>query len=267
MTPAALHNTWSLYTGIFVAGVRDMHGRISAWPSRACLLILLVTIYASIYHAMPLEKWGLIADQLIFYSVIAQSIVMASQTTRRDLGRYISEGRMMSFIQKPCSMLVQVISEQMGKFVSTAMIMMCVGTLFSLFVLDVQIQLSLLHIAAIILAIMNAGLIVFLIEFVLNLSEIFGPYSAPLDWMFGKMVFALGGLIIPLGFYSPVLANILPFTPFASILYIPANMATQPSLTWVIEAMMLQATWVGVLAIGAWLAQQAILKWVLTHGE
>ncbi|MCW2928658.1 MAG: transporter permease [Thermoleophilia bacterium] len=74
-----------------------------------------------------------------------------------------------------------------------------------------------------------------------------------------KLVFLVGGMLLPLEFWPDGVSGVLIALPWAATAYVPAHLAVQPDLVRAIELVALQLFW--VLAVGA----LASLAW--TRGE
>jgi len=68
-------------------------------------------------------------------------------------------------------------------------------------------------------------------------------------WIYQKLAFMLGGMLIPLDFYPDWLQAIAKALPFSSITYGPARLFVTPTVELFINVMTLQIVWVVILAL------------------
>jgi ABC-2 type transport system permease protein len=68
-------------------------------------------------------------------------------------------------------------------------------------------------------------------------------------WIYQKLAFIFGGLLIPLDFYPQWLQTIAKALPFASTVYGPARLFVTPTLEHFINVMLLQITWILILTL------------------
>ena len=73
--------------------------------------------------------------------------------------------------------------------------------------------------------------------------------TSAFQWIYQKMAFILGGLLIPLDFYPEWLQAIAKALPFASMTYGPARLFVSPTIPAFLSTLAMQAIWILVLAI------------------
>ena len=87
-------------------------------------------------------------------------------------------------------------------------------------------------------------------QVLVGLSTAWLGTARPVFFIAQKLMFVLGGLILPLDAYPAVLVKIAWLTPFPAMLYAPASIALDPTWPHVAAMLAVQAFWLGV----AWLA-------------
>jgi len=68
-------------------------------------------------------------------------------------------------------------------------------------------------------------------------------------WIYQKLAFMLGGMLIPLDFYPAWLQVIAKALPFSSITYGPARLFVTPTIELFMSVMSLQIVWIVILAL------------------
>ena len=63
-------------------------------------------------------------------------------------------------------------------------------------------------------------------------------------WIYQKLAFIFGGMLIPLDFYPNWLQSLAKFLPFSSAIYGPARLFVSPTYTFFISVMSMQLIWV-----------------------
>lgn len=66
-----------------------------------------------------------------------------------------------------------------------------------------------------------------------------------------KLVFLLGGMLLPLEFWPGSVGDVLTLLPWASTAYVPAHLAVQPGALRVLELTALQISWIAALTLAA----------------
>jgi ABC-2 type transport system permease protein len=71
---------------------------------------------------------------------------------------------------------------------------------------------------------------------------------APFEWIYQKLVFILGGMLIPLDFYPAWLQTIAKSLPFAYMMYGPARLFVLPNPHLFMQIIIGQIFWLAVLS-------------------
>ncbi|HBK59355.1 MAG TPA: ABC transporter permease, partial [Firmicutes bacterium] len=89
----------------------------------------------------------------------------------------------------------------------------------------------------------------FLISMALSLSAFWVEDTAPFFWIYGKLLFVLGGLFAPMEVYPDALARVARATPLNYVLYAPARLFVQFDMDFFMSALMMQAVWIAALSL------------------
>ncbi len=81
----------------------------------------------------------------------------------------------------------------------------------------------------------------------IGLSAFVSEEVAPYEWIYQKLVFILGGMLVPLDFYPLWLQSVAKSLPFAYMMYGPARLFVEPSLPIFIQIISGQLIWLAVL--------------------
>jgi ABC-2 type transport system permease protein len=90
--------------------------------------------------------------------------------------------------------------------------------------------------------------------------------AAPLFWVWQKLAFVLGGLILPLDLYPPPLRVIAEATPFAAMLYAPGSLVLGPSAVVIAATVGGQLVWFAALAAATVLIDRAMVARFAVEG-
>src|SRR5262249_39678736 len=97
-----------------------------------------------------------------------------------------------------------------------------------------------------------ACLMVLVCQLAIGLLATWVKSAAPAFWIWQKLFFVLGGLIIPLSLYPGWLAAIAKATPFAAMVFLPASLVFGATAAQVATLFVAQLGWLFVLALAAW---------------
>ena len=92
-----------------------------------------------------------------------------------------------------------------------------------------------------------AWLLDFCVSAMIGLAAFVAEEVYAFEWIYQKLLFILGGLLIPLDFYPAWLQTIAKATPFAYTVYGPARLFVEPTLLRFGTVLLGQLAWLAVL--------------------
>jgi ABC-2 type transport system permease protein len=106
----------------------------------------------------------------------------------------------------------------------------------------------------------------FCITCLIGLSAFLVEDVAPFMWIYQKLVFILGGFLIPLQFYPDWLQVISKALPFAAMIYGPAQLFVAPTWELFGEILLMQTMWIGVFSAALVLAYRRGIGYLTVNG-
>jgi ABC-2 type transport system permease protein len=94
-----------------------------------------------------------------------------------------------------------------------------------------------------------AGTIVLLFQLQLGYAAAWMGTSAPLFWIWQKLLFVLGGLLIPLTLYPAPLQAVAESSPFAAMLFVPGSLVLGPDAMSNAAGLGLQTIWLVLMIV------------------
>ncbi len=89
----------------------------------------------------------------------------------------------------------------------------------------------------------------FCFEALIGLAAFWTEDISAFRWIYQKISFILGGLLLPLDFYPSWLAQLAKAFPFASIMYAPGRLFVDPTLDRMLATWALQLGWLVILGL------------------
>jgi ABC-2 type transport system permease protein len=96
----------------------------------------------------------------------------------------------------------------------------------------------------VILAIFGAWTLNFCLTALIGLTAFLVEDISAFQWIYQKMAFILGGLLIPLDFYPNWLQTIAKALPFSAMTYGPARLFVEPTPAAFLNTLSLQLAWI-----------------------
>ena len=125
----------------------------------------------------------------------------------------------------------------MNAFLGSALVWMLVGA-----------PPSALGALAVLPAMFGAWTLNFCISALIGLSAFWVEDISAFMWIYQKLAFVLGGLLIPLDFYPTWLQSIAKSLPFAAMTYGPARLFVDPTPQAFFSTLSMQVIWITVFA-------------------
>lgn len=182
-------------------------------------LITCMIIFAHLWQiaAIRMGAMNLQPDQLLWYIAFNQWVLVALPGIEEDMEDDLRSGRLAYLLPRPISYLLATFFEGLGTLcvnlivlgvVTFAYTWIKVGHMpFAFSVFPITLFMGFL-----------AGCVGLVIHMLIGLSAFWFHSVNPFHWVWEKLLFTLGGLMLPLTVYPIWLQKIANFTPFPAIL-------------------------------------------------
>ncbi|MGF1455977.1 MAG: hypothetical protein ACFB6R_11465 [Alphaproteobacteria bacterium] len=240
-------------------GFGQRRARLEWWIMAFPLTIyaLLVGVFASIFAITPFEELGksdasgITGARMVWYVAITECVALATAGSFRDMRDIVLTGEYAASLHRPVSLMVLKTGEWIGRLSFDLPVFCLAATGLGLFFTGLfpfgPVQALFLG-----LSLMLSTLLLHWILAIVGLVEVWGPYGRPVYWIVQKVLFLLGGLILPIALYPQAIAAAAWLTPFPAILTIPGRIAFDPAPAVLVAGVAIQLFWLGV--VGALLA-------------
>lgn len=206
---------WAIFQLSFIHALRNYKALIGL----SIFLITCLTIFAHLWKIAAARK-GVISftpEQLLWYIAFNEWVLISIPDTQDDMEQDLRSGRLAYLLPRPISYLGSIFAEAAGTLTVNLIVLGFVTFLFTWFQVD-ALPFHPASLPIIILFGFAAGAIGILFRMLIGLSTFWLHEADPLLWIWEKMLFMLGGLMLPLTVYPQWLQSIAYLTPFPSIL-------------------------------------------------
>jgi ABC-2 type transport system permease protein len=189
---------------------------------------------------------GLTLSNTLWYLMMAETIELGRPPLARTMSENVKDGSIAYILNKPYDFLLYQFSATMGETIFRAMLNAIFGGLTVWWLVGAPEHPEGFLIA--LPAILGAWVLHFCINAMIGLSAFVVEDVSAFVWIYQKLAFIFGGMLIPLDFYPQWLQVIAKFLPFSSAIYGPARLFVTPSVELFVNVMSLQLVWVLVLS-------------------
>ena len=118
----------------------------------------------------------------------------------------------------------------------------------------------------VLLTMIFAWLIDFCFASLIGLAAFLVEDVAAFDWIYQKLLFILGGMLIPLDFFPGWLRSVSMASPFAYTIYGPARLFVDPGIRRFFDLITGQLIWLAVLTIIVTVSYRRGIQWLTING-
>lgn len=255
------------YFALFMNGARQaMSDRLTIMGS-LIIYATLLAIWLHIFKLIPMQDIGIPGityHHFVWYFALTEAVIVSSPGLAK-FGLMIGEGRITEMMQRPISMAGMVMARLMGQQVAMGFVTMVPVAVVLYFVTPISFDVALLPFWF--LSFILSAVLCQLFCYLVGMVEIFGPYSRPFSWIFGKFIFSFGGLFFPVMLFPEWLQTIVWMTPFPATIYVPASVVLKQDAVWMLQRIGIQMLWIAILSVVVLIAEHGMLRRVMRVGD
>lgn len=231
-------------------------------------LVICLIIFANLWQIIAVKTKSITFDQsqLLWYVALNQWILIAIPRIDRNIQSDYESGRLEGYLTQPISYLGYTISDALGSFMMNFLGLATITTI-AIFFLGANFDFSILQWFCFIILGFVSGLLGIVFLSVIGLFVFWLNETDPISWVWEKLLFALGGLILPLSFYPDFLHEIARFTPFSLILGARSSLAFDFSIQKVLQLLFLMVIWLAIGVFSMKILYKKGVKRLLVNGE
>jgi len=181
----------------------------------------------------------------MWYLLMADTIELGRPRLARLISQQVKDGSIAYLLNKPYNFLLYQLAGGLGESLPRMSLLFIIGG--ALVWAMAGTPPSFANWLPALLALAGAWLLHFCTNCLIGLAAFVAEEVAPFEWIYQKLVFILGGMLIPLNFYPAWLQTIAKSLPFAYMMYGPCRLFVQPSMQIFIQIMAGQVLWLVIL--------------------
>lgn len=156
-------------------------------------------------------------NELLWYIAFNEWVLIAIPDVQIDMEHDLRSGRLAYLLPRPMSYLCATFFEGLGILCVNLLILGLVAFTFTWIKIG-GIPFGLAHFPLTIALGLLAGCVAIIFQMLVGVSAFWLQEVGPFNWIWEKLLFALGGLMLPLAAYPEWLQTLARFTPFPAIL-------------------------------------------------
>jgi ABC-2 type transport system permease protein len=235
---------------------------------RVALYGLLLFIFWELWAATPLVELGrseVDAAHLFWYLVVTECVAIGGGQPYRFVEAEIRSGGIAAGLTRPVPYAWATLADWVGETSHRVLLLAIAGVIAGVTMTGTA-PFSWAAAPAVLLSLGLGCGMVLLCQLQLGHAAAWVGSAAPLFWVWQKLAFVLGGLILPLDLYPPPLRVIAEATPFAAMLYAPGSLVLGPSAVVIAATVGGQLVWFAALAAATVLIDRAMVARFAVEG-
>jgi ABC-2 type transport system permease protein len=181
----------------------------------------------------------------MWYLLLAETLELGRPRLARVISDQVKDGSIAYLLNKPYNFLLYQLSSGLGESLPRMCMLFVLGGALVWVMAGPPPDLVNWPLALVALA--GAWLLHFCVNALIGLSSFVVEEVAPFEWIYQKLVFILGGMLVPLDFYPLWLQTIARSLPFAYMMYGPARLFVRPEPGLFAQVIFGQLLWLAVL--------------------
>jgi ABC-2 type transport system permease protein len=239
------------YLAIFRTQIQNRFAYAAEVAAQSLAIVLFVWIFYLLWRATFAASGvaslnGLTLQNTLWYLMLAEVIVLSKPRIARRISEEVKDGTIAYLLNKPMHYLLYQLSIGLGDGITAMLFNLIFGGIITW--LLVGPPPSPAGWPLVLIAMLFSWLLDFCFNALIGLAAFIAEEVNAFEWIYQKLLFLLGGLLIPLDFFPVWLQKIALATPFAYTVYGPARLFVEPSLERFLSLVTLQGLWLLVLS-------------------
>ncbi|MFP4423619.1 MAG: ABC transporter permease [Candidatus Woesearchaeota archaeon] len=229
----------------------------------AILMFVFISLWTTIYGGGSVID-GFTLPMMIWYLVMSESIIFSDSRVADEISQEVKSGHLAYSLNKPYNYVLFKYSQYIGRAFMRFFVAFLTGAIITLlFVGPINLSPATILVPIIILAAISLNFLFFVI---IGLLAFWFEDTKSFQLIYSKIIFTLGGMLIPLEFYPGWLEKLSLSLPFATVPYFPARLFVNFTADLFTKALILQFFWGCILILIITLIYVKASKKVQIHG-
>ncbi len=238
------------YFAIFRINLQNGLAYPAELVTRSLMILLFMWIFFQLWQvtfaASGSERLnGLSLHDTIWYLLLAETLELGRPRLARVISQQVKDGSIAYLLNKPYDFILYQLSSGLGKSLPRMGMLFIIGGALVWAMAGPPPALVNWPVAAV--ALVFAWLLHFCVNALIGLAAFVSEEVAPYEWIYQKMTFVLGGMLIPLDLYPAWLQTVSKSLPFAYMMYGPARLFVQADAALFGQILLGQVLWLAVL--------------------
>lgn len=241
------------YTYVFKTSVSEALVYVVDFLGRSAFFAFIIAIYLMLWRVIfdsgtgSLE--GFTLNKMIWYLIITEIVTLSNTPFYGEVSTDVKTGNIAYLLNKPYNYVTYSFFNNIGKIFVKMLVNTFVGISIGLIFVGPLVGFQWISLPFVILAILGGIILDYMINFTLALTAFWVEENMPFRWIYQKLVFTLGGMLLPLDLFPEAIAGVSKKLPFAFVTYGPAKLLVDFNIDLWISVFMGQCIYLGIITV------------------
>jgi len=186
------------------------------------ILFVFTHLWIAVYGNRPSID-GFTIAMMVWYLLFTESIITSTSSLVKDVNREIQGGEIAYQLNKPYSYIGYHLAKSISYRIISFSTIFALGCLLVYYLVG-GFSFSFSTVPLIIVVVLLAMILDFFMMMCIALLAFWFEDTNSFSWIYGKILFTIGGMLLPLEFFPGWLSKISQILPFSYVAYHPASL-------------------------------------------
>ncbi len=265
----SLHGTVSKYLKIFTTNLKHRVAYVHDLIFSSIFMVLIIFIFLKLWQAVFISGGretlcGYTLKDMIWYMVITESVVLSLPQANQELSEQVKSGHIACYLIRPMNLVLYHYCDYLSRAVLKLPVNFLVGAALAYgFVGPIAFPAHPVHLLAVLFLAVTLD---FIIKMNIGILAFWMEETAPIYWIYQKLTFTLGGLMLPLDIFPDWLQRWCMNLPFRLIPYSVSKLFVSYSREMFTGTLVQFALWVTPFTLLLWFLYRKGVARINVHG-
>jgi len=258
------------YGFVLLTSARQQWVYRSEMVARAVQMVLFMAVFMALWSTAygvsgRTELAGYSLAEMLWYLATTETVVLSTSRIFFEIAESVRAGDLAYTLARPLGYPLFQVANSLGSSVPRFLLNLLTASAVVLVGLR-QVEGSLPGLAAFLLLAALALVLDALIAVLIGLAAFWLEEVTPIFWIYGKLLFTVGGLFLPLELFPAGLQQVVRWLPFQLITYAPARAFVKFEPAFVLQTLAGQGIYIVVLGAVVLLVWRVAQRRLVVHG-
>lgn len=242
------------YSAVGRITIRNHLAYISDFAIRSLFLLVILYIFMQLWSVTFAGEGteriaGYSYEQIIWYLIVAESVILSTPKLISRIETEVKNGDISYQLIRPIHYIWYHYAGFMGEALIRLLVNVAIGSMLGILMFGWAFP-SVWHMMALAIVLLGSFTVQFAMNMAIALCAFWVEETRGLDFVYQKLLFTIGGMLLPLELFPGMLQSISRWLPFQTVAYFSAKTAVQFDVSGWLQMIGVQAIWIVVLLTG-----------------